>query len=65
MAPPRPVGWRLPVYGAAAALQWLALLLLVVALVGLQPTALFGGMAIGLGALTALKLWEEIGRAHV
>lgn len=62
MAPPRSTaprsGPRLPSFGAAAALQWLALLLLAVALAGLQPTALFGGMAIGLGALTALKLWE-------
>lgn len=60
---PRPAGppratWSLPAFGAAAALQWLALLLLALALAGLQPTALFGGMAIGLGALTALKLWE-------
>lgn len=54
----RPAGLRLPACGAAVALQWLALLLLLVAMAGLQPTALFGGMAIGLGVLTALKLWE-------
>ena len=49
---------RSPRSGTAAALQWLALLLLAVALTGLQPTTLFGGMAIGLAVLTALKLWE-------
>lgn len=57
-----PAGGRrrsvLPRFGARAALQWLALLLLALALAELQPTSLFGGMAIGLGALTALKLWE-------
>lgn len=58
MARPRSAGLRLPVFGVAAALQWLALLLMLVAMAGLQPTALFGAMAIGLGALTALKLWE-------
>ena len=56
--------WRLPAFGATAALQWLAMLLLLLALAGLQPTALFGGMAIGLGALTALKLWEARGLAE-
>lgn len=49
MARHRSAVLRLPAFGVAAALQWLALLLLVVALAGLQPTALFGGMAIGLG----------------
>jgi transglutaminase-like putative cysteine protease len=51
-------GPRPPRSAAAAALQWLALILLAVALTGLQPTAWFGGLAIGLSVLTALKLWE-------
>jgi transglutaminase-like putative cysteine protease len=51
-------GRRLASFGAAAALQWLALLLLALALSGLSFASLFGAMAIGLGALTALKLWE-------
>ena len=58
MALPRLPRLRSPRFGAAAVLQWLALLLLALALSGLQPTAVLGGLAIGLGALTALKLWE-------
>ncbi|MFM7085461.1 MAG: transglutaminaseTgpA domain-containing protein [Cyanobium sp.] len=50
---------RLPLHlSAAAMLQWLAMLLLALALTGLQPTQLFGGLAIGLGVLTTLKLLE-------
>lgn len=44
--------------GVTAGLQWLAMALLGLGLTGLQPNLLLGGMAIGLGALTALKLWE-------
>ena len=44
--------------GATAPLQWLAMALLAIGLTGLQPNLLLGAMAIGLGALTALKLWE-------
>ncbi|MFM7313936.1 MAG: transglutaminaseTgpA domain-containing protein [Cyanobium sp.] len=58
MALPRPTALRSPRLGAAKAWQWLTLLLLAISLAGLQPTALFGGMAIGLGVLTALKLVE-------
>lgn len=58
MVRPRPAGLGLPAFGAAAALQWLAQLLLVLALAGVPITSLFGGMAMGLGVLTAFKLWE-------
>jgi transglutaminase-like putative cysteine protease len=58
MARLRSAGQRLPAFGVAAALQWLALLLLLVAMAGLQITSLYGGIAIGLAVLTALKLWE-------
>jgi len=58
MARRRPDGQRLPAFGAAAALQWLALLLLLLAMTELQITSLYGGIAIALAVLTALKLWE-------
>ncbi len=58
MARLRPAAQRLPAFGVAAALQWLALLLLLVAMAGLQITSLYGGIATGLAVLTALKLWE-------
>ena len=64
MALLRPPPLRPPHRGAAATLQWLALLLLAVALAGLQPTSPFGALAIGLGVLTALKLWEARGLAE-
>ncbi|MEI7667218.1 MAG: transglutaminaseTgpA domain-containing protein, partial [Synechococcaceae cyanobacterium ELA263] len=44
--------------GATAPLQWLAMALLAIGLTGLQPNLLLGALAIGLAALTALKLWE-------
>ena len=44
--------------GTTAVLQWLAMALLALGLTGLQPNLLLGAMAIGLGALTTLKLWE-------
>ncbi|MCX5948075.1 MAG: DUF3488 and transglutaminase-like domain-containing protein [Cyanobacteria bacterium] len=44
--------------GGTAALQWLAMVLLGLGMTGLQPNLLLGGMVIGLGALTTLKLWE-------
>jgi transglutaminase-like putative cysteine protease len=43
---------------AAAPLQWLAMGLLGVGLLGVPWSQLLGGLAMGLGALTALKLWE-------
>ncbi|MFM7362327.1 MAG: DUF3488 and DUF4129 domain-containing transglutaminase family protein [Cyanobium sp.] len=42
----------------SATLQWLAMALLVLGLIGVQWTLLLGGLAAGLAALTALKLWE-------
>ena len=42
----------------SAPLQWLAMALLGLGLIGVQWTLLFGGLAVGLAALTALKLWE-------
>lgn len=43
---------------AAAPLQWLTMGLLGLGLASVSWTLLLGGLAIGLGALTALKLWE-------
>lgn len=42
----------------SAPLQWLTMALLGLGLIGVQWTLLFGGLAVGLAALTALKLWE-------
>jgi transglutaminase-like putative cysteine protease len=42
----------------SAPLQWLAMALLGLGLIGVQWTLLFGGLAVGLAVLTALKLWE-------
>lgn len=50
--------------GTTAALQWLAMALLALGLTGLQPNLLLGAMAIGLGALTTLKLWEARSQAE-
>ncbi len=44
--------------GATTPLQALAMALLAIGLTGLQPNLLLGAMAIGLGGLTGLKLWE-------
>lgn len=54
---PSPRRRRSP-FVAAAVMQWLAVLPLGLGLAALQPTQLFGGLAIGLGLLTALKLLE-------
>jgi transglutaminase-like putative cysteine protease len=43
---------------AAPLLQWLAMGLLGLGLAAVSWSQLLGGLAIGLGALTALKLWE-------
>ncbi|MFM7394039.1 MAG: hypothetical protein ACKO22_06680 [Cyanobium sp.] len=40
----------------AARLQWLAMGLQALGLTGVSPAQLLGALAIGLGALTALKL---------
>jgi transglutaminase-like putative cysteine protease len=42
----------------SALLQWLAMALLGIGLLGVQANQLLGGLLIGLAALTALKLWE-------
>lgn len=44
--------------GGGPLLQWLAMGLLGLGLAGLQPSLLLGGLAIGLGVLTTLKLLE-------